>query len=156
MVSHTGWLVTKSLWINCSFRAAHTFSTFLHKWNIKLREKEYERKQILSIISNSLISTSLFWIEKNSLAIITDINPFHVNVLFLYLMKTSENLSFSDFFRGYRNRTLAWKGLMCYKIKEMKRYFVEIYPINKTYGTMTFYIKHHENLSFFIWFVFSM
>ena len=37
---------------------------------------------------------------------------FHANVLFLYLLKTSENLQFSDVFRGYRNRTLAWIGLI--------------------------------------------
>ena len=30
-----------------------------------------------------------------------NINPFHINVLFLYLLKTSENLWFSDVLRGY-------------------------------------------------------
>ena len=34
-------------------------------------------------------------------------NPIHANVLFLYPLKTSENQSFSDVFRGYRNVTLA-------------------------------------------------
>ena len=33
------------------------------------------------------------------------VNPFHANVLFLYPLKTS------DVLRGYRNRTLTWKGL---------------------------------------------
>ena len=35
------------------------------------------------------------------------VNLFHTNVLFLYPLKTSENLRFSDVFGGYRNRTLA-------------------------------------------------
>ena len=39
------------------------------------------------------------------------VNPFHVNVPFLYSLKMSENLWFSDVFRGYKSRTLAWKGL---------------------------------------------
>ena len=37
-------------------------------------------------------------------------NPFHAKVPFLYLLKTSKNLWFSDVFRGYRNGKLAWKG----------------------------------------------
>ena len=39
------------------------------------------------------------------------INPFHDTVLFLYLLKTSENLKFSDVFSGYRKRSVAWNGL---------------------------------------------
>ena len=31
--------------------------------------------------------------------------------LFLYLLKTSENLWFPDVFRGYRKRSLTWNGL---------------------------------------------
>ena len=34
------------------------------------------------------------------------------NVPFLYPLKTSENQRFSDVFRGYRNRTLDWIGLI--------------------------------------------
>ena len=33
--------------------------------------------------------------------------PFYYNVSFLYLLKTSENQSFSDIFRGYKNGTLV-------------------------------------------------
>ena len=33
--------------------------------------------------------------------------PFYHNVSFLYLLKTSENQSFSDIFRGYKNGTLV-------------------------------------------------
>ena len=37
--------------------------------------------------------------------------PFQTNVLFLYPLKMLENLWFSDVFRGYRNKKMAWKGL---------------------------------------------
>ena len=40
------------------------------------------------------------------------IKPFNANVSFLYPLKTSENQRLPDVFRGYRNETLAWKGLM--------------------------------------------
>ena len=39
------------------------------------------------------------------------INPFSINVPLLYPLKTSENLRFSDVFRGYRSRTLFENGL---------------------------------------------
>ena len=38
-------------------------------------------------------------------------NPFHTTSLFLYPLKTSKNLCFSDVFRGYRKRPVAWNGL---------------------------------------------
>ena len=39
-------------------------------------------------------------------------NSFHATGLFLYLLKTSENLWFSDVFRRYRKRPMAPNGLM--------------------------------------------
>ena len=38
-------------------------------------------------------------------------NPFLTNVPLLYPLKTSENLRFSDDFRGYRRGTLVENGL---------------------------------------------
>ena len=38
-------------------------------------------------------------------------NPFHANDLFWYSLKTSENLWFSDVFRGHQKRSVAWNGL---------------------------------------------
>ena len=38
------------------------------------------------------------------------LNPFHTTDLFLYHLKTSENQSFSDVFRGYKKRSVAWNG----------------------------------------------
>ena len=40
------------------------------------------------------------------------INPFHATSLFQYLLKTSENHWFSDVFRGYQKRPVAWNGLI--------------------------------------------
>ena len=39
-------------------------------------------------------------------------NPFHATDLFWYPLKTSENLWFSDVFRGYQKRLVAWNGLI--------------------------------------------
>ena len=39
-------------------------------------------------------------------------NPFHTNVLFIYPLKTSENLCFYYAFSGYRNGILGWNGLI--------------------------------------------
>ena len=44
------------------------------------------------------------------------INLFQVDVPFLYALKTTENLYFSDIFMGYRNGILAWNGLMMQKV----------------------------------------
>ena len=41
------------------------------------------------------------------------LNPYSLNVTFLYPLKTSENLGFSDVFRGYRKVTLGQYGLKC-------------------------------------------
>ena len=37
---------------------------------------------------------------------------FHATGLFLHPLKTSKNLWFSDVFRGYRKRSVAWNGLI--------------------------------------------
>ena len=39
------------------------------------------------------------------------VNPFHATDLFSYPLKTSENQRFSDVFRGYQKRSVAWNGL---------------------------------------------
>ena len=38
--------------------------------------------------------------------------PFHATGLILYPLKTSENQMFSDVFRGYRKRSVAWNRLV--------------------------------------------
>ena len=39
--------------------------------------------------------------------LLVTINPFHATGIFLYPLKKSENLWFSDVFRGYRKRPVA-------------------------------------------------
>ena len=47
------------------------------------------------------------------------INPFQATDPFLYPLKTSENLWFSDVFKGYRKRSLA-KNVLIYEIYRFK------------------------------------
>ena len=47
---------------------------------------------------------------------VTQVNPFDATGLFLYHLKTLENQSFSDVFRGYRKRPVAWYGLISKKV----------------------------------------
>ena len=51
-------------------------------------------------------------ISEDEKVIEEDINPFHAAGLFLHPSKTSESQRFSDVFRGYRNRPLAWNELI--------------------------------------------
>ena len=43
-----------------------------------------------------------------------ELNPFSTNVPFLYPLKISQNLRFSDVFRGYRSETLVEKWVKCF------------------------------------------
>ena len=49
------------------------------------------------------------------------INPFQATVLFLYPLKTSQNLRFSAVFRGYRKRAVARNGLNGMHEKELSK-----------------------------------
>ena len=51
-----------------------------------------------------LVSFVLAYYEQ----FLLEINAFHANGLLLYLLKTSENLRFSDVFKGYQKRPVAW------------------------------------------------
>ena len=58
-------------------------------------------------------SNRLLWVVLNGKSLHEFfISPFQANLPLLYPLKTSENLRFSDFFRGYRKETLTWNGLM--------------------------------------------
>ena len=61
------------------------------------------------MISQEFIETSEFIFQNTSKRLL---NPFHVTGLFLYSLKTSEYLRFSDVFKGYRKRQVAWNGLI--------------------------------------------
>ena len=75
---------------------------------------------------------------------ISFINPFHATGLFRYSLKTSKNQNqrFSDVFRGYRKRPVAWNVLMfCTTINEiLLRYLSK----NLHFFTSSEYLlKHH-------------
>ena len=67
-------------------------------------EKLHPRHFRRSTIAQKFISI------KNNYTLLR--NSFQANVQFLYPLKTSENLRFPDVFRGCRNETMAWKGLL--------------------------------------------
>ena len=64
----------------------------------------------------------------NSFKSNTSINPFQTNAPFLYPLKTSENLQFSDVFRGYRKGTLAWNWLIIFYARAYchRKYFLKL------------------------------
>ena len=49
------------------------------------------------------------------------IDPFHATGLFIYPLKTSENQRFSDVFRGYRKRPVAWNELQLLSVVAFSR-----------------------------------
>ena len=71
-----------------------------------------------SILLRTLCNYSIFrrpiyskhsLIQNPSLSVI--LHPFNAIGLFLYLLKTSDNLWFCDVFSGYRKRPVEWNGL---------------------------------------------
>ena len=51
------------------------------------------------------------WALKPNLLSIIDLNPFQANVLLLYLLKSSENICFSDVIKRWRKGKLFCNGL---------------------------------------------
>ena len=77
-------------------------SWFLNKKFQELNVTKIEKPKCRKIVNS--------WKEKklpnNAL------NPFHTTGLFQYPLKTSENLWFSDVFRWYQKKSVAWNGLI--------------------------------------------
>ena len=57
------------------------------------------------------------------------LNSFHVTVLFLYLLKMSENLWFSNIFRGYWKRPVVWNRLMYQLLFITTNLLLILYPL---------------------------
>ena len=69
------------------------------------------------------------------------INPFSTNVPLLYPLKTSENLQFSDVFRGYRSGTLVENEL-----KKLDLYLGNNNsPLEIKYHQLAYYLKFYIN-----------
>ena len=49
-------------------------------------------------------------------------NPFHATVIFQYPLETSEDLWFSDIYKGYRKRPEAWNRLINAKLLRIHRF----------------------------------
>ena len=83
-------------WEKVSFKYFGIESSHFSYSNIYTREKYW-----LSIHLSIDNKTTLTYL----------VNPFHTAGLFLYPLKISENLSFSDVFSGHRKGPVAWNGL---------------------------------------------
>ena len=53
-----------------------------------------------------------------------ELNPFHATCLFLYLLKTWENLTFCDVFRIYIKRPVAWNSLNVVNISSLVKFII--------------------------------
>ena len=70
-------------------------------WDHKSDEKSFQRKHI----TNSYVV--IFDFVTLICTVNSIVNPFHATGLFLYPLKTSTNLWFSDTFRGYGKRPVT-------------------------------------------------
>ena len=72
----------------------------------KIKEKKYYTITIhISIMySSTSLPRTIFTYTISNLTCHITIYPFHATGLFLYPVNISENLSFSDVFKGYRKR----------------------------------------------------
>ena len=77
-------------------------------WKIK-------KSRVKKFLHNQLVEGGTF-----CLCVIYSINPFHGTSLFLYPQKASQNLRFSDVFRGY------WKASDIWKVREVNWAVVNI------------------------------
>ena len=65
--------------------------------------------------------TESFLHQTENITQYQNFNPFSSNAPLLYPLKTSENLRFSDIFRGYRIGTLLENGLRIFQMKLSQR-----------------------------------
>ena len=98
--------VKQHQWRQLTLKAFFTFTEEI------LDEKFHFLCQKIVSMRNILLSTLNF-------RQYTFINPFHATGLFWYPLKTSENLWFSDVFRGYRKRPVARNGLKTWSFRAL-------------------------------------
>ena len=95
-----------------------------------LFKKILERLLRLAFLNRVTMFSELFLrvLVFKELSLITGtkyFNSFHATGIFQCPLKTSENQMFSDIFRGYRKRSVAWNGLMA--INDLKSPIMENY-----------------------------
>ena len=90
--------------------ATNIFTRFWHEQYIlnlgKIIKKYMSRIYLVMLCSlpHGLLKVILAWKYF-------PLNPFHATDLFLHPVETTKSLSFSDVFKGYRKRPVAWNGL---------------------------------------------
>ena len=110
------WNIVEQICFNSFFSKAFDEKTFtFHIFCLRLLHinKFYKRSEIVSTSIIKSIFMSMFHMSNHGFGIILRffssmlINPVHVTGLSLYPLKTSENLWFSDVFRGYRKKPVT-------------------------------------------------
>ena len=86
------------------------------KYILESSKLSWSLKNMADHVQKDLCSQPMFqiftnWFLYSQFIYLVIINPFQLNVAFQYLLKTSENQRFYDFFRVYRNETFGLKGL---------------------------------------------
>ena len=100
-----------------------TFASFINTenvmWNCRFQETIYTVSNFwilivfVTFVFSSYKTNQIFFMNlSQTISVLFD--PFHFTDLFWYPLKTSKNLGFSDVFRGYQKREVAWNGLRSY------------------------------------------
>ena len=77
------------------------------------------------------------------------INPFHTTRLFLYPLKTSENLWFFEVFRMYGNRPVTWNGLRDCKTEKPSYKSIAIFSNLSKIDKQIFHDQMHIDFNYF-------
>ena len=112
----------------CCQRIVWLCLTILWAWRLKSWNNN-DIKNCFSIIYKNYprifsecLLLNLLWWKSSTPKIMHEalINPFHATDLFWYSLKTSEKQRFSDVFKGYQKRSVAWNGLMTLRLEDYK------------------------------------
>ena len=74
------------------------------------------------------------------------LNPFDATGFFRYPLKTSENIWFSDVFRGYRKRPVAWN-----RLRSKNKYFTKSWLPERCLSNVQFFLKKLKNTRRYQW-----
>ena len=88
------------------------------RYNLLIRD--FVKKNLSQTLTDNLYWLWFFYFKDTVQTLRSDkfamINLFHTTDLFQSPLRTSENQIFSDYLRGYRNRPVAWNGLIAVQI----------------------------------------
>ena len=92
------------------------FSTMI----LFIKRKRKKIKKIPLFVLQTIISQMILQNFCRTGSNHKEFKPFHATDLFWYPLKTSENLWFSDVFRGYQKRPASGNGLISFALQDMK------------------------------------